>query len=206
MTAARGSGKTAEELLGALLTDAEHIAILQYASEHDLKKDDVVYFMVGLLKVFAFVHDKILRAIDLAQEGQSDLEAAVIMADQNLTDSIERQVQVLRQSFTHMNGLMGTYAGQLAFTAGEIKSLNQELERLTKEARGTYGAFKRLSDDNTGASLSQLFQKQAAEALNHKSRYFDETIRTLIAQEARKLLIFNIVQFVVLTILLLGFR
>ncbi len=210
MSASGNGGKTAEELLAALLTDTEHIAILKYANQHDLTSDDVVYFMVALLKVFAFVHDRILKAIDAAQDGRAALEAAVILAEQNLTDSVEQQVTSLRCALIEINNTIGIHAGQFSFAAGEIKGLKEEMDRTLKEARGTYHAFKRLSDDGTGTTLSQLFQKKAHEVIERRLASFDVTVRELIrktiSHEARKLMIFSGIQFVVIVILLIALR
>lgn len=202
--------KTAEELLGDMLTEAQHVAVLKYAVEHDLASDDVVYFLLGLLKVFAHVHNEIITAIEFAEVGRDEMVTAVNMGGQELEEKVTDQVASLKHAFTDMNNIMGYHAAQFAGTAGEIKGLREDLDKLNREAAGTLSAYKRIVDDGTGASLSQLFQRHMSASFDLRMRAFDDTIRPeiieRIADESRRHMVWGAIQFVVLVILVIIFR
>lgn len=182
MTDGNGAGrrKTAEELLRQLLTEPEHMAVLEYARDHGLERDSAVLFLVAMLKVFAFVFDRQLRAIEIAEAGTDGLLAATQQAGTRL-DALLTQKHALFAEMMEQNlERMAFYTGEMRAAIGEVRITKDELEKINKEAVGTFRAYKRLADDGTGTALSQLFQKHALEALDRRVPFYDDTIRLLI--------------------------
>lgn len=77
---------------------------------------------------------------------------------------------------------MSYYTGEMRGAIGEVRITREELEKINKEAVGTFRAYKRIADDGTGTALSQLFQKHALEALDRRVPFYDDTIRLLIIE------------------------
>jgi len=177
-----GRRKTAEELLRQLLTEPEHVALLDYAREHGLERDSAVLFLVAMLKVFAFVFDRQLRAIEIAEAGTDHLLAATQQAGNRLDTLLIGKHALFTEMMEQNLERMAYYTGEMRAAIGEVRITKDELEKINKEAVGTFRAYKRLADDGTGTALSQLFQKHALEALDRRVPFYDDTIRLLIVE------------------------
>ncbi len=177
-----GRRKTAEELLRQLLTEPEHVALLDYAREHGLERDSAVLFLVAMLKVFAFVFDRQLRAIEIAEAGTDNLLAATQQAGNRLDTLLIGKHELFAEMMEQNLDRMSYYTGEMRAAMGEVRVTKDELEKINKEAVGTFRAYKRLADDGTGTALSQLFQKHALEALDRRVPFYDDTIRLLIIE------------------------
>ncbi len=184
MSGGNGAGrrKTAEELLRQLLTEPEHMAVLDYARDHGLERDSAVLFLVAMLKVFAFVFDRQLRAIEIAEAGTDGLLAATRQASTRLDALLAEKHTLFAEMMEQNLERMAYYTGEMRGAIGEVRITRDELEKVNKEAVGTFRAYKRLADDGTGTALSQLFQKHALEALDRRVPFYDDTIRLLIIE------------------------
>lgn len=184
MSAGDGVGrrKTAEELLRQLLTEPEHLQVLEFSRANALESDNAVFFLVAMLKVFAFAYDRQLRAIEIAEASTDGLLAATQQASIRL-DALLTQKHALFAEMMEQNlERMAYYTGEMRAALGEVRLTKDELEKINKEAVGTFRAYKRLADDGTGTALSQLFQKHALEALDRRVPFYDDTIRLLIIE------------------------
>ncbi len=212
MSAAGGSGrdKTAEELLKQMLGSREQLLVLDYSKTHALESDSAVFFLVALLKLFALAYDRMLAAITQTEIARRRAEQTTSDAVRLIDGALTRRAELIRTVLDEALERMSFYTGELRTSAAEMRALKEEMEKLNKEARGTYQAYKRLADDGTGTALSQLFQKAALGALDRRVPFFDDTIRTLIlgsiARETRKLMILVGAQAVVTIVLVIVFR
>lgn len=188
MSAGDGTGrrKTAEELLRQLLTEAEHMAVLDYAREHALERDSAVFFLVAMLKMFAFAYDRMLDAIEIAEAGTDGLLAATRQAETRLDALLTQRHALIAEMMEQNLERMAYYTGEMRAAIGEVRVTKDELEKINKEAVGTFRAYKRLADDGTGTALSQLFQKHALEALDRRVPFYDDTIRLLIIETIKR--------------------
>lgn len=59
-----GHRKTAEKLLRQIRTEPEHMAVLEYARAEGFEHDSAVFFLVAMLKVFAFAYDRMIGVIE----------------------------------------------------------------------------------------------------------------------------------------------
>ncbi|CAM3296842.1 hypothetical protein SPAN111604_15010 [Sphingomonas antarctica] len=183
MSGGNGAGrrKTAEELLRQLLTEPEYMAVLEYTRDQGLERDSAVSFMVAMLKVFAFVFDRQLRAIEIAEAGTDGLLAATQQAGNRLDTLLTGKHELFAEMMEKNLERMAYYTSEMRAAIGEVRITKDELETINKEAVGTFRAYKRLTDDGTGTALSQLFQKHALEALDRRVPFYDDTIRLLIS-------------------------
>ncbi|MDK2766620.1 MAG: hypothetical protein KYX69_02760 [Sphingomonas sp.] len=192
MSGGNGTGrrKTADELLRQLLTEPEHMAVLEYSRDQGLERDSAVFFLVAMLKTFAFVFDRTLVAIETAEAGTDALLAATRQAETRLDTLLTQKHALFAEMMEQNLERMAFYTGEMRSAIGEVRITKDELAKTNKEAVGTYRAYKRLADDGSGTALSQLFQKHALEALDRRVPFYDDTIRllilTTIARSARK--------------------
>ncbi len=184
MSAGVGTGRdtAAQDLLARLLTEQEHIAVLRYSQSHNLESDNEVFFLVAMLKVFALAHDQMLHTIAVAEEGRKDIEATVILAEQNLRETFETEIGRLRITIADAGNMMGIHLHQLSAAMGEMKPLRQELERAARDARIAFNAYQRLKDEEGGLTLARMFHDQAQKALDRSVPYLEDTIRTQIVK------------------------
>ena len=211
---AKGKGgsnrKTADELMAALFTDQEYASVLKYSRDNGLEEDSAVYFLVAMLKLFAFAYDRILTTISDAEEGCDHIAVMADGADRTMNAALKGHVTAIQSAIGSATGEVAIHAGTLYAAIGEIRAVKEELQKVSTEAAGTYRAYERLANDGSGTTLSQLFQKAALEALDRRVPFYDDTIRTLIlnaiAKETRKLTLFMAAQALLFTGLLLLFR
>lgn len=174
------SEKTADELLAALLTEREYAAVLRYSRDNGLEEDSAVYFLVALLKLFALAYDRILESIATAEQGRQHIEATTIQAVLNIDRMLGRRAIAIKTALTEATDHISVKTAELHAATGELRAARDEMQKITTEAAGTYRAYKRLADDGSGKTLSQLFQKAALDALDSRVPVFDGTIRSLI--------------------------
>ncbi|WP_394653117.1 hypothetical protein [uncultured Sphingomonas sp.] len=164
---APGSGerrKTSDELLRQLITEPEYLAVLEYSREEALEKDSTVFFLVSLLKVFAFAFDRFVRIVEIADAGCAGLLAATRQSSTRVDEALTRNRDLFEKVLTTNVELMGHYVGEMRSAMGEIRVVKDDLEKTAADARATYQLYKRLTGDGAGRALSQQFMRAVSSA------------------------------------------
>ncbi len=212
MSASGGGGRdmTAEELLAQLLTEREQLEVLVYSKAHALENDSAVFFLVALLKVYAHAYDRILRAIEEGQFTLRQIETSTDRAIQRITNALDVRIKTLQTVLNEAADRMAFHTAELHAETGAIRILKDELDKTNREAAGVFRAYKRLADDGSGTTLSQLFQKSAADVMSRRIPIFDMDVRDIVIVTVRRALrnihIMWGVQFLVVVLLLILFR
>lgn len=212
MSAPGGGGRdmTAEELLAQLLTEREQFDVLAYSRAHALENDSAVFFLVALLKVYAHAYDRILRAIEEGQFTLRQIEASTDRAIQRIADALDIRIKTLETVLNKATDRMAFHTAELHAETGAIRAVKEELDKTNREAAGVFRAYKRLADDGSGTTLSQLFQKSAEEVMSRRIPIFDMDVRDLVIVTVRHALrnlhIMWGVQFLAVVLLLIVFR
>lgn len=205
-TGAKIGNSSAQELLERLLSDDELIAVLRYANDRKLDSDSEVYFLVSLLKVFAYAYDRMEHTVRVAEKGREDIEAAVYSCEQSICDTIADQMTMLNGVIANITRTMAFHANQFAGLTSEMKTLEKDLRGIIRDADGAFQLYDELKDRGSNSTLSRLFYDQVKAALDRQTPYFEDSIRMLIARESRKTLIFVGASFVVQVLLIVLLR
>lgn len=176
---ARGpsGGKTADELVEALLDQDEYRAVLRYALDNGLHKDDTVLFMVGMLKVFAYVWDRLgelARILDLRVES---FREETRLAEERLAETVGDHVKLLHKIMDDHVKLIGHSAGQINFAAGEMKVLHEQMTLVTLDAKRTLAALQAFKGAPNKASFTNLIDERMTAALVSRATIVDETFQ-----------------------------
>lgn len=156
--------KTSDELLRQLITDDEYLAVLEYSREEALEKDSTVFFLVALLKVFAFAFDRFLRIIEIGEAGSAGLLAATRQSSTRIDETLTSNRNLFEKVLSENVQLMGYYVGEMRSAMGEIRVVKDDLEKTAADAKATYQLYKRLTGDGAGKALSQQFMRAVSSA------------------------------------------
>lgn len=196
MSGGKGDGEAPEalDLLAKILPKDDYILVLRYCQDHKLETDSEVLFLVALLKVFAGLHGEILRAIATAQEGCKDMEAAAILAEQNIRETVAEELRHLQKAFAAFDQTMAMHISHFELLAAEITGLKGEMQDTMNDAHAAFSAYQRLKDETSGFTLSQIFYDQARSALQQQVPIMGRSLATitteLVQDETRKLTMF----------------
>ncbi|AXJ96365.1 MULTISPECIES: hypothetical protein [unclassified Sphingomonas] len=183
---APGSGerrKTSDALLRQLITDDEYLAVLEYSREEALERDSTVFFLVALLKVFAFAFDRFLRIIEIADAGSAALLAATRQSSTHVDQTLTRNRDLFEKVLTKNVELMGYYVGEMRSAMGEIRVVKEDLEKTASDARATYQLYKRLTGDGAGKALSQQFMRAVSFAHEQAMPDYRQQLSELIGMK-----------------------
>ena len=176
-TGATGKTRTADDLVEALVDKDEYRAVLQYARLHNLERDNAVLFMVAMLKVFAYVYDRLVAQADLMQLRISALMEESHSAEQRFATKVGEHVALLQRLMRDHVGTLGSQTAQMTIAVGEMKVLREQLEKVTQDAERTLAALEGLKDSSDVASLTKLIDQRLTAALSRRVAATDEVFR-----------------------------
>lgn len=172
-----GGGKTAEELLFALLTERERIMVLEYAIAHNLESDDAVFFMVALLKIFAHVNDRMLATVATAEQGRRDIEYATKVAVGRIDAVLTTKFAAVERVATDVTERMAFHTSEIRGATGEMKILREQLAGTVTDTREAFAAYEHLKGNVKVPTLSRLFHDRMLAALDKRVPVYDQVFR-----------------------------
>lgn len=178
--------KTAEELLAALLTGAEHVAVLQFAKDRGLDRDSEVFFMVALLKVFAFILERMLDAVAASAQGRADIEATINAGFAKFHEQLQLDLNALYSTITQSTDTIGVALNRCHEAIGAVREFKDDLRTAIRDAEKAYEAYENLQSQTFGGSLSSVFQRQAERALDAQMPMFNAKLEELFLDMVEK--------------------
>ena len=184
VSAPSGPRPTASEILGRLLSKEEYVAVITYAHERNLTGDDMVLFLVAMLKLFDGLFDEMVDVVDIAEKRRTAFEQTVASSAQAVADTLDQNITRLSGVLRGGDSTLAQHRGELCVAIGEIKALTEQLRTVTRDAREAFAAHEALRGD--GHTLSDTFRTAALQALQRHVPGYGGTLREQLAAEVRR--------------------
>ena len=166
--------KTADELVEALLDSDEYRAVLRYTRDHGLEKDDTVLFMVGMLKVFAYVWDRLGEMMRILNLRAASMQDESLLVEQRFADTAGEHIKVMHKVLNEHVKLIGHSAAQINFAAGEMKVLYEQMTLITRDAERTLAVYDAIKGETDTKSMTTLIDERLTAALTKRVSVVDE--------------------------------
>ena len=169
--------KTADELVEALLEQDEHRQVLRYARDHGLDKDDTVLFMIGMLKVFAYVWDRLKEMMRIVSQRVDAMHDDAQNAERQFVAATGEHVRLMHKVLNEHVKLTGHNVAQLNVAAGEMKVLTEQMTLVTQDAKRTLAALRALKEAPDKASFTALIDERMTTAIARRTSIVDQAFQ-----------------------------